>query len=107
MFNVYAHDKLVGQRQAEELGQVKAVQTRHRNTHYRDNLSKRYRTRINHFMMAVPFTQMLQNPTKVKEYTRPQEAPVREGDPSKFQGGAIFIMKGFKTEKQRIQVPST
>lgn len=53
MFNVYAHDKLVGQRMVEEQGQVKAVQTRHRNTHYRDNLSKRYRTRINHFMMAV------------------------------------------------------
>ena len=50
---------------------------------------------------------MLQNPTKMKEYKRPLEAPEREGDPSRFQGGAIFIMKGFKTEKQRIQVRFT
>ena len=53
MFNVFAHDKLVEQRLHEEQDQVKAVQTRHKNIHYRDNLSKRYRTRINHFMMAV------------------------------------------------------
>jgi len=49
------------------------------NSYYLDNLSKCHR---NHFTMAVPFTQMLRNPTKVKECMRPLEAQFAKATPS-------------------------
>ena len=45
---------------------------------------------------------MLQGPTVVNEHQRPIEAASHITDPSKYKGGAIFLVKGFKTEKQRI-----
>mmetsp|Transcript_3590 Transcript_3590/g.7723 ORF Transcript_3590/g.7723 Transcript_3590/m.7723 type:complete len:301 (-) Transcript_3590:55-957(-) len=98
MFNVYQFDKKLGQRQSQEDEAVKTYKRRQTQHKVRTVMSENYRRRVSQFIMN-----MMLDPIKVKEHQRPLEVAGRDSDPSLFKGRAIFITKGFKTEKQRIK----
>ena len=47
---------------------------------------------------------MLENPVINTEYKDKYEKSTRDIMPQKFLGGPILVVKGFKTEKDRIKV---
>jgi hypothetical protein len=98
MFNVYLHDKKLQESQSLERKNAEAIKLRNKSMKARERLCSSYQRRVNQFMI-----QMLEKPIELHEYQRPLEIAGRASDPSKFKGNAIFVMKGFKTEKQRIK----
>ena len=51
---------------------------------------------------------MIDEPIVLKEFKNSEvyNHKFRDEDPKKFKGNALFIIKGFKFESQRIDVPS-
>lgn len=92
------HDKKLQQSQSAEKKNSDAIQIRQKGLKVRERMYSSYQKRVNQFMV-----QMLDKPIELQSYQRPLETAGRVSDPSKFKGNAIFVMKGFKTEKQRIQ----
>lgn len=64
-----------------------------------ENMIKNYWKRVENFMI-----QMVENPIHCDEFEKGSinDHKFREENPKKFLGNAIFIIKGFKDEKQRI-----
>jgi hypothetical protein len=98
MFNVYQFDHKLKGRQSQEDEAVKAYRLRQAQKKANKAMSENYRQRVSQFIMS-----MMLDPIKVKEHQRPLETAGRDSDPSLFKGRAIFITKGFKSEKQRIK----
>lgn len=98
MFNVYQFDRKIELRQSQEDDAVKNYKRRQLQHKIRNDMSDKYRRRVSQFIMS-----MMLNPIKVKEHQRPLDIAGRDSDPKQFKGRAIFITKGFKTEKQRIK----
>lgn len=98
MFNVYQFDRKIGERQIQEEEAVKTYKRRQVQHKARSAMAENYRSRVSQFIMN-----MMLDPIKVKEHKRPLDVAGRESDPKLFKGRAIFITKGFKTEKQRIK----
>ena len=82
-----------------------------------EKLLKNYWKRVENFMIQVPGSpstpskssligQMVENPIKAQEYKKSDfhSHKFRDENPQKFLGNALFIIKGFKNEKNRIQV---
>jgi hypothetical protein len=98
MFNVYQFDRKLEGRQSQEDEAVKVYRRRQAQHKVRKSMSDNYRQRVSQFIMS-----MMLDPIKVKEHRRPLETVGRVSDPKLFKGRAIFINKGFKSEKQRIK----
>ena len=98
MFNVYQYDKEFDEQQKEIVLETKLKNMKCIRKVKSEMLAKRYNDRVSHFMNTV-----IVNPVKVDNYNDPSKILPRPCDPSKFKGGSSFILKGFKTEKQRIQ----
>jgi hypothetical protein len=98
MFNVYQFDRKLKGRQSQEDEAVKVYRRRQAQHKVRKTMSENYRQRVSQFIMS-----MMLDPIKLKQHQRPLEIVGRDSNPSLFKGRAIFITKGFKTEKQRIK----
>lgn len=62
-------------------------------------MSQNYRKRVENFVIN-----MLENPIPNTEYLGPTAHQIRDERPEKFVGDAQIYVKGFKYEKDRIQV---
>ena len=50
---------------------------------------------------------MVESPVVNKNYKGPELNKYRDEKPEKFLGGPVFVVKGFKNEKDRIEVRKT
>lgn len=64
-----------------------------------NELAANYKKRIENFVIN-----MLENPIITQDYRGPQEHKIRDEHPEKFLNDAQVYIKGFKHEKDRIQV---
>lgn len=97
MFNVFLYDQKLQDRKRKEKEAIKAVNIRQGLVKARKKLTENYEHRIKTFMIA-----MIKEPQKIKQYKSPLEIAGRTTDPSKYKGSANIILKGYKTERERI-----
>ena len=98
MFNVFQYDREFNQQQflINTEKQQKNIENQRKIRSVK--LVKRYNSRVEQFMYTT-----YANPIQIGVYQAPYRIVPRESDPAKFKGNSSFILKGFKTEKQRIK----
>lgn len=97
MFNVYAYErKLELNKKIEDYKQKFIKDTLHTKRRNKD-LAESYRKRVENFIIN-----MMETPVHVNDHEN-KAVKIRDEDPSRFLGNALFVVKGFKNEKARIE----
>lgn len=98
MFNVFQYDREVLLQSQEQKIRRSSSMLQQRRKKVDPILVKNYNNRVEKFLK----TSMV-NPIVHQEHIPPLQVVPRPSDPNKFKGGASIMIKGFKTEKQRIK----
>ena len=98
MFNVHLHDKRV---QAKARGEQEAAhqsKLRERSVVLRSVLAATYSKRVDQFILT-----MMNDPIQVRQHVGPLPVAGRDTDPDKYKGSTSMIMKGYRTEMERVK----
>lgn len=98
MFNVFQYDRELLLQSQEQKMRRSSSMLQQRKKKIDSILVKNYNSRVEKFLK----TSMI-NPIVHQQHIPPLQVVPRPSDPNKFKGGASIIIKGFKTEKQRIK----
>ena len=98
MFNVFQYDREVELHDKEQKMSRSQSMLQHRKKQNDPILVKNYNYRVEKFLKTSMVRPVIQH-----DHNPPLQVVPRPSDPKKFKGSASFIIKGFKTEKQRIK----
>lgn len=98
MYNSHTYAKRLYSKQVLDQEAIKQARIRQRSTLLRSVLAEKYSKRVDQFIVT-----MMNDPVQVNQHQSPLEVAGRDPDPEKFKGPPFMIMKGYRTEQERVK----
>ena len=98
MYNSHIYAKRLNARQVQEQEAASEARLRQRSTLLRSVLAEKYSKRVDQFIVT-----MMNDPVQVNQHHSPLAVAGRETDPEKYKGPPFMIMKGYRTEQERVK----
>ena len=98
MYNSHTYAKRLYAKQVLDQEAVKQARIRQRSTLLRSVLAEKYSKRVDQFIVT-----MMNDPVQVNQHQSPLEVAGRAPDPEKFKGPPFMIMKGYRSEQERVK----
>lgn len=98
MYNSHTYAKRLNAQQTQEQEAARQARLRQRSTLLRSVLAEKYSKRVDQFIVT-----MMNDPVQVNEHHSPLAIAGRDTDPDKFKGPPFMIMKGYRTEQERVK----